>query len=367
MKIAILHSAIIEGNNGAEQYVYEMAKEWNSTIYTCDYNKRVESSLPGIKKIVKVQKIKHPDSFTKRYYEYMDVMAKRTDIDADFLIYSGSPPCWRVKKDPAPYLHLCYTPERGFYDLHDMVMGQMKEWGFPKFQIAKYYYHRRRKMDQDLFRNDINHKQTTTISNIVSKRYKKVYGKMPRAVVDAPVRTDKFKCRSSENFYFSAGGLRPNKRIDWQIKAIAKTKEKLVIAGDGQIRKDLEKLAKEQKANVEFLGRVSDGELIDNYSRCKAFIFSAIEEDFGLVPVEALASGKPVLCVSEGTPTEFIDDKVGYFFKDVKGLTKLIKSHTTEDYATMQENCIERAKRFDTKTVAEKIMKEIKGIKKEFY
>ncbi len=84
MKIAILHASITEGNNGSEKLVYEMAKQWDSRIYTCDFKDSMEKSYPGITKMVKVRQIKHPGSFTRREFEIRNAMTYRKDVDADF-------------------------------------------------------------------------------------------------------------------------------------------------------------------------------------------------------------------------------------------------------------------------------------------
>ncbi len=367
MKIAILHSAMVEGNNGAERFVYDLACEWGSKIYICDYDERVNPSYPGIEDMIELDRIPHPDSFSRKYFEIMNTMTKRKDIDGDFILYSTSMPLFRIKKDPTPYMYMCHTPERGFYDLKDLLISQLREWGFPKYQIAYLLLLYRKNQDWKLFTRCVNNMQVVTNSELVGDRYERIYGKRPRRSVGAPIRTSKFKWREPEDFYFTAGGLRPNKRVDMQIEAFAGTGERLVIAGDGPEREKLEKLAGSAGADVEFLGRISEEELVDMYSRCKAFIFSAIDEDFGMVPLEAMASGKPVLCVNEGGPLEYLNDNVSFIFDGVKGLKRLIDAHDIDDYASMKDECIKVAKTFDTAVVAERMRGEIEQILSEFY
>ena len=134
-----------------------------------------------------------------------------------------------------------------------------------------------------------------------------------------------------------------------------------------QARPYLEKLAEKSGADVEFLGRVSEDKLVEMYSRCKAFIFSAIDEDFGMTPLEAMASGKPVLCVNEGGPLEYLNDKISFLFDDVTGLRELIKAHDTDDYASMKDDCIRLAGGFDRRAVAKRMKREIELILEEFY
>jgi len=367
MRIAILHSSFTEGNNGAERLSYEMAREWGSKLYTCIYDPKVSCVYPNISKMIEVKKISHPGSFTRKSFEIMEIMTEREDIDADFIFYSGNLPVFRVRKYPTPYIYFCHTPERGFFDLREELERKMRTWGPVKYRVAKRFFEKRRKMDIDLFTNVVNPKQVVTNSRWIMDRYEKAYGKRPRAAVGAPIDTDKFRHRESEDFFFTASGLRFNKRIDWQIRAAAESDVKLVVAGDGDERRELEKLAGKLHANVEFAGRVGDNELVDLYSRCKAFIFTARDEDFGMVPLEAMASGKPVLCVNEGGPLEYLDPSNSMLFDDVEGLAKLLKDVKDKDLSGMKNSCIDTAKRFDTKVVSSRIRTEMDSILDEFY
>ena len=97
----------------------------------------------------------------------------------------------------------------------------------------------------------------------------------------------------------------PEKRIDLQFEVFRKLpEERLVIIGGyaegDHAAKYYEKLIKNIPSNVEMRGAVTEEELIDLYARCKGLICTALDEDFGLTPVEAMASGKPVVAVNEG-------------------------------------------------------------------
>lgn len=367
MKIAILHNEMTQGNNGSERLCYLLARELGSKIYTCGYDEKVNGSYPGIEEMVVVDQIEHRDSFTRKHFEIMRSMTERNDVDADYIIYSGNQSPFRIKKDDTPYLYFCHTPERGFYDLYDQTMSRIKEWGFPRYQIAKTLFHKRKKMDLDLFKNVINGKQVVTNSELVMDRYENVYGTRPRRAVGAPIETSDYEFRDPEGYFFSAGGLRWNKRIDWQVRAVAKAGVSLKIAGDGPEMGVLEHLAKKLNADVEFMGRLDDEELRDAYSRCNAFLFSAVEEDFGMVPLEAMACGKPVISIGEGGPLEYLDASVSYLYKDIEEMARIMKNTDMADYIKQKDACIERAKEYDTKVFAQRIMEDVKGVLEEFY
>ncbi|MGA1820245.1 MAG: glycosyltransferase [Thermoplasmatota archaeon] len=362
MKIALLHSMITEGNNGAEKLSYLLARQLGSKIYTCGFDPKVEESYPGISKMVVIEGIRHPGSFSRQYFEMMRTMTKRTDIDEDFIIYSGNHPCFRVRRDPTPYLYFCHTPERGFFDLKEELIQKMKSWGFPRYIIARILYERRRKMDLDLFRNVIDPKRVVTNSELVRKRYENAYGHLPRCAVGAPIETERYRHREPEGYLFTAGGLRWNKRVDWQIRAVAKAGKRLKVAGDGPMKAELQELAKKVGADVEFLGRVDERELLDLYSRCDGFLFSAKEEDFGMVPLEALASGKPVISVNEGGPLEYLNDRNSFLFNDIEGLVRILRSIESERFSSMKKNCIETARYFDIKAFTARVVKVVHSI-----
>ncbi len=107
--------------------------------------------------------------------------------------------------------------------------------------------------------------------------------------------------------------LNAYKKIDVAVKAFNKLGLPLKVIGDGPYRKKLESIAGN---TVEFLGRVPDSELPGYYAKCRAFIFPG-EEDFGIVPVEAQAAGRPVIAYGSGGALEtVVDGRTGVFFRE---------------------------------------------------
>ena len=144
------------------------------------------------------------------------------------------------------------------------------------------------------------------ISETVRERIQRVWGVDAR-VIHPPVDTDFFRPPDSprdEDFYLSVSSLEPYKRIDLAIEAFRSLPYRLVIAGSGTQERELRRTA---PPNVSFLGRAGDEQLRDLYQRCRALIFPGLE-DFGIVPVEAMACGKPVVCYGRGGVTESVTD-----------------------------------------------------------
>jgi glycosyltransferase involved in cell wall biosynthesis len=114
-----------------------------------------------------------------------------------------------------------------------------------------------------------------------------------------PIQLTGLEPTAREPFLFTVSRLDSTKRLDLLLRGIALTKEpfRTVIAGDGPQRTELQSLCKELGLSdrVEFTGRISDDEVVDLYNRCQAVYYGPIDEDFGLVTVEAFSAGKPVV------------------------------------------------------------------------
>ena len=106
--------------------------------------------------------------------------------------------------------------------------------------------------------------------------------------------------------------LVPYKRIDQAVAACTHLGRRLVVIGAGPERERLEKMA---GATVRFLGWQPDEVIRDHYRRCRALLFPG-EEDFGIVPVEALACGSPVIALGRGGAVETVDSTIGRLYDD---------------------------------------------------
>jgi glycosyltransferase involved in cell wall biosynthesis len=111
-----------------------------------------------------------------------------------------------------------------------------------------------------------------------------------------------------------ASRLTPLKRADLVIRALAEPsamQARCVIVGEGEQQRELQKLASDLNVagRVTFAGQVTESELVDHLARCRAVVFPPVDEDYGLVTVEAFASRKPVItCIDSGGPVELVRD-----------------------------------------------------------
>jgi glycosyltransferase involved in cell wall biosynthesis len=139
-------------------------------------------------------------------------------------------------------------------------------------------------------------------SHNVAVKIQKLYGR-EAAVIHPPVEIERFFIREKqEPYYLVVSALVPYKKIDVAIDAFNKLELPLKIVGEGPLRKRLERMA---KPNIQFLGWVDDEALPMLYASCQALIFPG-EEDFGIVPLEAQASGRPVIAYGKGGALETV-------------------------------------------------------------
>ena len=149
-------------------------------------------------------------------------------------------------------------------------------------------------------------------SDYTRERVKKAFGR-DAAVVYPPIDTVRIPLQTKkDDYYLVSGRLVGYKRVDLAISAFNKLGLPLKIVGTGPLR---DKLAKQANRNIEFLGYVDSRKLYNLYGRAKALIFPGLE-DFGMVPVEAMAAGTPVIGYGKGGLLEsVIENKTGLFFR----------------------------------------------------
>jgi len=197
-------------------------------------------------------------------------------------------------------LHVCYcfTPMRYIWDMYDHYFTGEQSEGITKLaaSLVRNYL---RKWD---VRSSLRVNRFVAISKYVAERIKKYYDREPDMIFP-PVDCSYFKpSSSSEEFYLMVSPLAPNKRVDIGINAFNKLGLPLKIIGSGQEEDRLRRIA---NRNIELMGWQSDETVRDHYAACKALIFPGID-DFGIVPLEAQASGKPVIAYGGGGALETI-------------------------------------------------------------
>jgi len=150
------------------------------------------------------------------------------------------------------------------------------------------------------------------ISEEVRRRIAEIYGR-ESTIIYPPVDIGRFdSSKTIEDYYLFVGRLVPYRRIDLLIQAFNKMDRPLVIAGSGRDRPRLEAMA---GPTITFLGYVPDEKLPDLFARCRAFVFPG-EEDFGIAPIQAMASGRPGIAYAAGGVVETVVPGAGCLFAE---------------------------------------------------
>jgi glycosyltransferase involved in cell wall biosynthesis len=175
-----------------------------------------------------------------------------------------------------------------------------------------------------------------------------------------PVDTSLYRCIEYGNFWLSVNRLYPEKRIELQIEAFLQVPEEHLVIVGGYSEGDhaaiyAEKICQDLPFNVSLRGEVVEEELRDLYARCKAHICTALDEDYGLTPLEAMASGKPVVAVDEGGYRETVTDKTGVLVApSVASLVKAIR-FVAQNPERYRDACLVRAGDFDLVQFSEQL------------
>jgi glycosyltransferase involved in cell wall biosynthesis len=194
---------------------------------------------------------------------------------------------------PQRSLHVSYVfaPMRYVWDLHDAyVTGSQSLIGQVGLSVFRSYLQR---WDvRSAARVDYFIAESQNIAAKIARFYRR-----PSKIIYPPVDFDRFSIsRDVQPFYLIVSALVPYKRIDLAIEAFNALRLPLKIVGGGPLRRSLEQRA---KANIEFVGWLEDAKVAELYASCQALIFPG-EEDFGIVPLEAQASGRPVIAFKRG-------------------------------------------------------------------
>jgi glycosyltransferase involved in cell wall biosynthesis len=362
MKIAILHP-FFDVIGGAEVLVLTLAKELDATIYTTniDYTKIKKMGFDDVN-IKSLGRVPNNPPF-----RHLLVLAKFRRLNFknkfDNYIITGD---WAISGavNNKPNLWYIHSPNREIWDLNqDVRLGfnVIKRFLFDIW--VKYYRHLNKKY--------IKHIKLLVSNSKNTQRRVKMYLKRNSTIINPPTETSKYFNNKPKNYWLSVNRLSWTKRVEIQLKAFATLpNEKLIIVGSFENSKHNIAYAnhckKTKPENVEIVSNVEFKKLLELYANCKGFITTAKDEDFGMTPVEAMASGKPVIAGNEGGYKEtVIHAKTGILIDDInsdklaeeiKKMSEGLKANPNK-YKT---NCINRAKEFDTKEFIKKMKKTIK-------
>ncbi|TKJ17507.1 mannosyl transferase [Candidatus Woesearchaeota archaeon B3_Woes] len=358
MKIAIFHN-YMDNIGGAEKVTLTLAGELDADIITTNINRKAIENM-GFKniRIKSIGKIPINAPFKQQFALYK---FRKLDLKEkyDFFIIDGD---WAISGavKNKPNLWYVHSPIREIWDLYEYTRQHSVPLILrPIFDIwVKYNRYLNRKYVKHVDKITCNSKNT-------QKRVKK-YLNRAAVVINPPIETSKFHYKKTGGYWLSVNRLITHKRADMQIKAFAKLlDEKLIVVGCYEKSRHFTAYAnyikKIKPKNITLLNGIGSNQLINLYANCKGFITTSKDEDFGMAPVEAMASGKPVIAPNEGGYKETVVDGVTGKLIDDISVDKLIKSiqEVSKNPKKYKNTCLKQAKKFDTKIFIKKIKEQM--------
>jgi glycosyltransferase involved in cell wall biosynthesis len=354
MKIAIFHD-YFGATGGGERVILMMAKILDADIITTDTDAlrmmNTDVRVISIGPTPKYRGFKQVTAFLKFYF--CDFSNRY-----DMFIFSGNWAHYAAHRHH-PNIWYCHTPVRAFYDLYPVFLKRLDILSRQQFRIwarIQRWFDQRSIRDTDII---------IANSKNVQGRIKKAYERNAE-VIFPPVDTSRFHTTGYGDFWLSVNRIYPEKRIELQIEAFRNMpEEKLIIIG-GYAAGDhatgyFKRLEHLLPPNVTMAGEVTEQKLVDLYATCKGLICTAMDEDFGLTPLEAMASGKPVVAVDEGGFRETITPQTGFLTESSQDKIINAIKIVNKDPESYKEACIARAREFDLLQFTGKIKKAVEN------
>ena len=352
MKVAIIHDWLVT-YAGAEKVLEQILQLYpEADLYSLvdflpdnqrDFilHKKVHTSF--------IQNLPKAKAKYRSYLPLMPLAIEQFDLRGYDLIISSSHCVAKGVLTGPNQVHISYvhSPVRYAWDLQGQYLKEANLTHGTKGWIAKAILHYIRMWDTRTA-NGVDY--FVANSNFIAKRIWKCY-RREADVIYPPVDINKFVASSAkEDFYLTASRMVPYKKMDLIVEAFTQMPDKkLVVIGSGP---DFEKIQKKAGPNVKMLGYQPDDVLTDYMQRAKAFVFAA-EEDFGITPVEAEASGTPVIAFGRGGALETVNDlttdtPTGVFFKEQtpESLKQGVAEFEANQAKFTSENCRHNAERF---------------------
>ncbi|MFH1850300.1 MAG: glycosyltransferase [archaeon] len=346
MRVAIFHN-YLDVLGGGERLVLALAEALKADIITTNYEGALIRKLGCKARVICLGNTLQIPPLKQMHAAYL---FSRARFRYDFCIFSGNWTLFAAKRHH-PNLCYCHTPVREFYDLYDHFLHALpvhKRLAFIAWV----------RVFRPVLESNIRHIDNWIANSKTTQKRIKQYYKRNSIIIHPFVDCSKYKYRKNGDFWLSVTRIYPAKRLELQVEAFRRTKDKLVIVGGFAEGDHSERYSRKIMANlpsnITCLGTVSEKKLIDLYTNCKAFISTAKDEDFGMTVLEAMASGKPVLAVDEGGYKETVTTETGLLVKpDAESIVKGV-GHLT-DPRKFRRACEIRAREFDLGIFAGKI------------
>lgn len=320
----VIATPFLETKGGMERVVLKIAERFDARIHCLSYDR--ENTFEGFQKLA----IETPKPsllskipIGKRIFSAMDAgnhfYGVKLDPKGFDLINTHQTPSEWIRNKNSPVIWYCHTPNREAFDLYEWRMKRRNPLSRAMFwasiQAFKRFEFQTVPKIEYLFTNSRN-----------SQDRIKRYLKRDAEVLHPGVELSKFSCKSFDNFFFYPSRITPEKEIEYAIESFKLFKKrassasmpeskdwKLVIAGGLSKRPEHQEYLKRLRSmcddSISIETNISEEHLLDLYARCYAVLYTPVNEDFGIVPLEAFASSKPCIARNEGGPRETVTDR----------------------------------------------------------
>ncbi len=345
MKVAIVHFVLLY-MSGAEKVLEALSEMYpGADIFTHVYDPENISDVINKHNIKTtfIQKLPFSNKLYKYYLPFMPIALEQLDLSSyDLVISCESGPTKGIVPDPDA-LHICYchSPMRYVWDRsHDYLKNK---------NVITRYFVKRMIHKLKIWDHSTSSRVDLFIANstFVSRRIMKYY-RRDSIVLPPPVNTKLFKpANIIGDYYLWLGRFVPYKRPDIAVDAFNNSGKKLIMAGG--IGEETRLIKGKVKDNITILGYQSFEAMQKLLSECKALIFPGIE-DAGIIPVEAMAAGRPVIAFNKGgVQSTIIDGKTGILFNEQTSaaLQKAVETFEENKSSFISEVLVQHAKQFD--------------------
>lgn len=357
-KTAIIHYWLV-GMRGGEKVLESFCRLFpDADIYTHVYHPDAVSETIRRMNVrtTFIQKLPAAARLYKNYLPLMPMALEALDLSGyDLILSSESGPAKGVLA-PENIPHVCYvhTPMRYIWNMYHEYKnsaGLLKKMAMPAISHWLRVWDASTACRVDRF---------VANSNCVARRIKKYWGQ-DSVVVNPPVDTESFAPAQKQDFYLLAGSLVQYKRPDLAVMAFNRLGKKLVVIGSGEEEKKLRTMA---KGNITFLGWQDKDSLRRHLAEARALIFPG-EEDFGIIPLEAQASGTPVIAYGQGGALEtVVENKTGIFFQDQTedSLVEAVNNFEANEKMFKTETMVANARKYGRENFERRMLEEIKEV-----
>lgn len=361
MKVAIVHDWLVSGGGGAERVVYELHKIYpDAPIYTSYCSPDLREKF-GDSQVITSYMQHWPFSKLRKFLPPLRaIWFSRLKFDGyDLVISSSGAEAKGIKVNkPTTHINYCHAPTHYYWSRYDdyiknpgfgkfdwlariglkLLLGPMRSWDYKAAQRPDY-----------IIAN----------SSYIKQQVKKYYGR-DSSVVHPPVDIERFNTKIDEprRGFVTAGRQTPYKRIDLAVKACSELELPLVVLGSGPDHKKLKKMAGK---SVTFLRGKNDEELAHYFQTSVGFIFPGVD-DFGIVAVEAMAAGMPVIAYGEGGALDYVNPKTGVLFNEqtVDSLSKALQKFHAAAFSESDTRA--QANKFSAEAFRKNIANQIKAL-----